>query len=74
MAPLGRVWGMCRRVTNKGESGFGKANDRVEAKEHCRIHPILLALLLFAQSCWKWRRRRRSLIKDLKRHARLAVA
>ena len=26
--------GICRRVTNKGESGLGTANDRVEAKEH----------------------------------------
>ena len=26
--------GMCRRVTNKGESGFGKASDRVKAKHH----------------------------------------
>ncbi len=26
--------GICRRVTNKGKSGFGKANDRVEAKDH----------------------------------------
>ena len=25
---------MCLRVTNKGESGVGKANDRVEAEEH----------------------------------------
>ncbi len=25
---------MCRRVTNKGKNGFGKTNDRVEAKEH----------------------------------------
>ena len=27
---------MCLRVTNKGESGFGEANDRVEAaaKDH----------------------------------------
>ena len=35
MAP--RAWkslGICRRVTNKGESGFGKANDRVEANDH----------------------------------------
>ena len=26
--------GILRRVTNKGESGFGKASDRVEAKKH----------------------------------------
>ena len=26
--------GLCLRVTNNGESGFGKANDRVEAEEH----------------------------------------
>ena len=26
--------GMCRRVTNKGESGFGKASDRVKAEDH----------------------------------------
>ncbi len=26
--------GMCRRVTNKWESGFSKANDRVNAEEH----------------------------------------
>ena len=25
---------MCRRVTNKGKSGFGKASDRAKAKEH----------------------------------------
>jgi len=25
---------MCRRMTNKGESGFGKANDRVKAADH----------------------------------------
>ena len=31
---------MCWRVTNEGESGFGKANDRVEAKEH-RLYGIL---------------------------------
>ena len=27
---------MCWRVTNKGESGFGKASDRAKAKEHRR--------------------------------------
>ncbi len=32
--PPWKSLGMCRRVTNKGESGFGKANDRVEAKDH----------------------------------------
>ena len=32
--PLRKCLGMCLRVTNKGKSGFGKANDRVEAKEH----------------------------------------
>ena len=32
--PPGKSLGMCLRVTNKGESGFGKANDRVEAKDH----------------------------------------
>ena len=26
--------GIFRRVTNKGESGFGKASDRVKAKDH----------------------------------------
>ena len=26
--------GLCLRVTNKGESGFGKASDRVKAKDH----------------------------------------
>ncbi len=26
--------GMCLRVTNKGESGFGKASDRVKVEEH----------------------------------------
>ena len=26
--------GLLRRVTNKGESGFGKASDRVKAKDH----------------------------------------
>ena len=31
--PPWKSLGMCRRVTNKGKSGFGKANDRVEAKE-----------------------------------------
>jgi len=25
---------MCRRVTNKGESGFGKASDRSMAEDH----------------------------------------
>ena len=25
--------GMCRRVTNKGESGFGTANNRAKAKD-----------------------------------------
>ncbi len=32
-----RPWkslGMCRRVTDKEKSGFGKASDRVGAKEH----------------------------------------
>ena len=33
MAPPRKSLGICRRVTNKGKSGFGKANDRVEAKE-----------------------------------------
>ena len=33
-APPWKCLGMCRRVTNKGKSGFGKANDRVEAEEH----------------------------------------
>ena len=32
--PPWKSLGMCLRVTNKGESGFGKANDRVEAKDH----------------------------------------
>ena len=26
--------GILRRVTNKGESGFGKASDRVKAEDH----------------------------------------
>ena len=25
---------MCRRVTNEAKSGFGKASDRVKAKDH----------------------------------------
>jgi len=25
---------MCRRVTNKGDSGFGKASDRAKAEDH----------------------------------------
>ena len=32
--PPWRSLGLCRRVTNKGESGFGKASDRVKAKDH----------------------------------------
>ena len=32
--PPWKSLGLCLRVTNKGESGFGKANDRVEAKDH----------------------------------------
>ena len=34
--PHWKSFGMCHRlrVTNKGKSGFGKANNRVEAKEH----------------------------------------
>jgi hypothetical protein len=32
--------GLCLRVTNKGKSGFGKANDRAKAKEH-RPYEIL---------------------------------
>ena len=32
--PPWKSLGICLRVTNKGKSGFGKANDRVEAKEH----------------------------------------
>ena len=32
--PPWKSLGMCRRVTNKGESGFGKASDRVKAKDH----------------------------------------
>ena len=32
--PPWKSLGLCLRVTNKGKSGFGKANDRVEAKEH----------------------------------------
>ena len=32
--PPWKSLGLLRRVTNKGESGFGKANDRVEAKDH----------------------------------------
>ena len=31
--PPWKSLGMCRRVTNKGKSGFSKANDRVKAKE-----------------------------------------
>ena len=33
-APPWKSLGMCRRMTNKGKSGFGKASDRVEAEEH----------------------------------------
>ena len=32
--PPWKSLGMCRRVTNKGESGFGKASDRVKAEDH----------------------------------------
>ncbi len=32
--PAWKCLGLCLRVTNKGESGFGKANDRAKAKEH----------------------------------------
>jgi len=32
--PPWKSLGMCLRVTNKGESGFGKASDRVKAKDH----------------------------------------
>ncbi len=32
--PPRKSLGLCRHVTNKGKSGFGKANDRVEAKNH----------------------------------------
>ena len=32
--PPWKSLGMCRRVTNKGKSGFGKASDRVEAEDH----------------------------------------
>ena len=33
-APPWKCLGMCRRATNKEKSGFGKASDKVEAKEH----------------------------------------
>ena len=33
-APPWKSLGMCQRATNKGKSGFGKANDRGEAEEH----------------------------------------
>ncbi len=32
--PPWKSLGLCLRVTNKGESGFGKANDRAEAEDH----------------------------------------
>ena len=32
--PPWKSLGMCLRVANKGESGIGKANDRVEAKDY----------------------------------------
>ena len=32
--PPWKSLGMCRRVTNKGESGFGKASDRAKAEDH----------------------------------------
>ena len=32
--PPWKSLGICRRVTNKGESGVGKASDRVKAKGH----------------------------------------
>ena len=32
--PPRKSLGMCRRVSNKGESGFGKASDRVKAEDH----------------------------------------
>ena len=38
--PPRKCLGLCLRVTNKGESGFGKANNRVKAKEY-RLYGIL---------------------------------
>ena len=32
--PPWKSLGLCLRVTNKGESGFGKASDRAKAKDH----------------------------------------
>ncbi len=32
--PPWKSLGLCLRVTNKGKSEFGKANDRVETKDH----------------------------------------
>ena len=32
--PPWKSLGMCRRVTDKGESGFGKASDRGKSKDH----------------------------------------
>ena len=32
--PPWKSLGLCLRVTNKGESGFGKASDRVKAEDH----------------------------------------
>ena len=32
--PPWKCMGMCLRVTNKGERGFGKASDRVKAEDH----------------------------------------
>ena len=32
--PPWKSLGLCLRVTNKGKSGFGKASDRVKAKDH----------------------------------------
>ena len=31
--PPWKTLGMCRRVTNEGKSGFGKASDRAKAKD-----------------------------------------
>ena len=34
--PPWKSLGLCLRVTNKGESGFGKASDRAKAKDNAR--------------------------------------
>ena len=53
--------GMCRRVTNKEESGFGKASDRAKAKDH-RPQGILVVVWWGALSKEKKKLGRRKVI------------